>query len=69
MLIKGFPRHFMLRALIIATIQAGFIVAKLTGLLAWHWLLIFVPLLLISTILAIFLFIITMITILSDKEV
>ena len=55
MLIKSFGRHFLLRALIIAAIQVGFIVAKLTGLITWHWLWVFAPFLFTGTVLAIYL--------------
>ncbi len=66
MLIKSFSRHFVVRALVIIIIQLGFIWAKLTGILTWHWMLIFAPTLLTATILAVFLFITMIIMKLSD---
>jgi len=66
MLIKSFNRHFVVRALIIATIQVGFIVAKLTGLLAWHWLWVFAPFLFTGTMLAIYLCIMAFIILISE---
>lgn len=66
MLIKSFSRHFVVRALVIIIIQLGFIWAKLAGILTWHWLLIFAPLLLTGVVFAIFLFIAMVVMILSD---
>ena len=66
MLIKSFNRHFVVRVLVIIIIQLGFIWAKLAGLLTWHWMLIFAPLLLTAMIVAVFLFIAMIIMKLSD---
>ena len=66
MLIKSFSRHFMLRALIIFAVQVAFIVAKLTGLLTWHWLWVFAPLLITYIVLLVFLFMAGVIAILSN---
>ncbi len=68
MLIKSFSRHFAVRVLVIIIIQLGFIWAKLAGLLAWHWLLIFAPLLFIGFVLAVFFFIGMVFLILSDER-
>lgn len=68
MLIKSFGRHFAVRVLIIAAIQVGFIVAKLTVLLTWHWLLVFAPLIITYTVLLIFLFMAGVIAILSNDS-
>ena len=66
MLIKSFGRHFMVRTLIIFAIQVGFIVAKLTGLITWHWLLVFAPFLFTSFVLAIYLCFAVFIALITD---
>jgi len=66
MLIKSFGRHFLLRTLIIVAIQVGFIVAKLIGLLTWHWLLVFAPLLFTSFVLGIYLCFVVFIILITD---
>ena len=66
MLLKSFGRHFAVRALIIVAIQVGFIVAKLIGLLTWHWLLIFAPFLFTGVILAIYLCFVGFIILITD---
>ena len=66
MLIKSFGRHFAMRALIIFAVQVAFIVAKLTGLLTWHWLLVFAPFIFTGVILAIVLCVATLLMIMSD---
>ncbi len=66
MLIKSFSRHFVVRALVIIIIQLGFIWAKLAGLLTWHWMFVFAPLLFTSFVLAVFFFLGMVFLILSD---
>lgn len=66
MLIKSFNRHFVVRALVIIIIQLGFIWAKLAGILTWHWTLIFAPVLLTGTILAVVLCVAALFIFLSD---
>ena len=66
MLIKSWKRRYAPRIMLIVALQAGFIIAKLAGILTWHWLLIFAPTLLTATIFVVFLFMATVIMILSD---
>lgn len=53
MIIKTFGRHFVLRILIILTIQLTFVVAKFIGLLTWPWVWVMVPFLITGTVLGI----------------
>ena len=53
MLIKSFGRHFIVRMLVILTIQLAFIMAKFMGLLTWPWPLVMVPFLITGAVLAI----------------
>lgn len=53
MLIKSRNRFYLVRAAAIVTVQLGFVVAKLTGLLTWPWVWVFVPLIFTGVILAI----------------
>ena len=55
MLIKSWKRHYAPRAMLIIGLQGGFIMAKLTGLITWHWLWVFAPLLITAMVLIIFL--------------
>ncbi len=57
MLMKTRNNRYLLRAAVIVAIQAGFIVAKLVGLLTWHWLWVFAPLFFTGVILLIVLII------------
>ena len=66
MLIKSFGRHFIVHALVIFAVQVAFIVAKLTGLLAWHWLLVFAPFLITGAVLAIVLCVAALFAFMSD---
>jgi hypothetical protein len=52
-IIKTFGRHFVLRILIILTIQLTFVVAKFIGLLTWPWVWVMVPFLITGTVLGI----------------
>jgi len=56
MLLKSWKRRQALRILLVIGLQVAFIVAKLTGILAWPWLWVFAPLLLTGTVLLVFLF-------------
>lgn len=53
MLIKSRTRFYLVRAAAIVTVQLGFVVAKLTGLLTWSWVWVFMPVLITGVILAI----------------
>ncbi len=68
MLIKSWRRNYAPHVILIVVLQAGFVVAKLTSLLTWHWLLIFAPVLLTATIFAVFLFTAMVIMTLSDER-
>lgn len=43
MIVKRRRERYLIRFALIGAIQVGFIVAKLTGVLAWHWALILSP--------------------------
>lgn len=68
MLIKSRKRSYAPRIMLIVGLQGGFIVAKVEGILNWHWLLVFAPVLFIGTVLVIFLFIAMVIMTLSDER-
>jgi len=65
MLIKSRARFYLTRVLAIVTVQVGFIVAKLTGLLGWPWLLVMAPFLITGAILAIVLCVATLLVLMS----
>ena len=67
MLMKSRSNRYLLRAAIIAAIQVGFIVTKLTGLLPWHWLWVFAPLLLTAAAMGIVLFVAAFIILISGN--
>ncbi|KKL08701.1 hypothetical protein LCGC14_2573240 [marine sediment metagenome] len=68
MLIKSWRRNYAPHVTLIVVLQAGFVVAKLEGILDWHWLLVFAPVLLTATIFAVFLFTAMVIMTSSDER-